>query len=79
MRLLTLVVIGDHCCVASVRRVDKRRNSARLTVFAQQHRPQIKPYRVRRRQHRPQLVVNLDLFLGELEIFGVELNTLLHQ
>ena len=76
---LTFVVVGDHGRVPSMRRVHKSRHSLRLAVIAQLHGPQIKPHRIRRRQAGTQVVVNLDLFLSEFEVFGVEFRALLHQ
>ena len=60
-------------------RIDQRRDPARLSVIAQHHGPQIEAHLVRRRQGRPQLAVNLDLFLDEFEVLRVELGPLLEQ
>jgi hypothetical protein len=52
-------------------RVDERWNSARLSIVAQHHGPQIETHLVWRSENGAQLVVNLDLFLDEFEILHV--------
>ena len=74
---LAFMVVGDHGGMTGMRRIDERRDSARLSVVAQHHGPQIEPHLVRRRQDGSQLVMNFDLFVDEFEIFRVKLGTLL--
>ena len=68
---LTIVIIGDNSRVASMGRVDERRNSARFSIVAQHHCPQIEAHLVWRRQNGSQLVVDLDLFFCEFEVLRV--------
>ena len=71
---LAFMVVGDHRGVTGVRRIDQRWNSARLSVIAQHHGPQIEPHRgsASPRSGR-RLVMNFDLFVDEFEILGVKL------
>ena len=76
---LALVIVGDHGGVAGVRRIDESRDSAGLSVIAQHHGSQIEPHPVWRREFGPQLAVNFDLFLDELQVVRVKFGALLDQ
>ena len=47
---LTVMIVGDHGGMASMRRVDQRRDPDGLSIIAQHHGPQIKAHLVRRRK-----------------------------
>ena len=76
---LSTVVVGDHGRMTGVGRVDERWNPTWLAVIAEHHGSEIKPHLVRRRKHRSQLVVNLDLFLDEIDVSCIKLGPLLGQ
>ena len=72
---LAFMVVGDHSGMTGMRRIDERRDPARLAVVAQHHGPQIEPHLVRCRKGGSQLVMNFDLFVDEFEVLRVKLGT----
>src|ERR1700733_1966784 len=63
--------------MTGIGRVDERRNSAGHTVVAQHHGPQIETHPVWRRELGTQIFVDLDFFVDEFEVPGVEFRSLL--